>query len=85
MSTIYTTNMACALYLVQQGNIVRGLEMFVDLPYAHEECRFTFEGERAEEDFRYYHNHNMSDLDLSSLPLLFRAVEAFLPVREVAR
>lgn len=85
MSATYTTNMACALYLVQKGNHPSGLEMYVDLPYAHEECRFAFEGERAEEDHRYYTSHNMSDLDLSSLPLLFRAIEEVLPLREGAR
>jgi len=79
---VYTTNMAEALYLVQKGNRLTGIDMFVDLPECQEQCRFMFEGEDAEEDHRYYLNHNMSDMDLSRLPLLFRAAQKALPVRE---
>jgi len=79
---VYTTNMAEALYLIQKRNRLTGIDLFVEMPECQEECRFMFEGKNAEEDHRYYLSHNMSNMDLSRLPLLFRAAQKVLPVRE---
>jgi hypothetical protein len=75
-----TTNMAEALYLIQQGNRITGLSVIADWPYGIDACAFEFAGDQADEDHAYYLSHNMEFLDLTALPLLFGAIEDVLEI-----
>jgi hypothetical protein len=76
--TARTTNLAEALYLLTRGNRLVRLSLVVDLPQCTDECAFLFSGEHAEDDHFYYISHNMEQVDLTALPLLFGAIEDVL-------
>lgn len=78
MNSARTTNLACALYLLEKGNRFTGLRMVPDWPTGIEAFEFSFEGETAEEDWREYIALRI-DVDITALPLLFGAIEGVLP------
>ena len=77
-TTVSTCNMAEALYLLHRGN--RVVKVRMAWPYGLEECAIVFEGESAEADHDRYIAHEIP-VDLCTLPELFAAVTAVLPVK----
>jgi len=77
MSTARTTNLAEALYLLEKGNRFTGLSMVPEWATGIEAFEFSFEGENAEADHREY-IANKIDVDITTLPLLFGAIEGVL-------
>jgi hypothetical protein len=76
--TVWTCNMAEALYLFHRGNRVVRVRTECTWPYGLEECALVFEGENAVADHRRYIAHGLP-VDLGTLPELFAAVSAVLP------
>ena len=81
MSGARTTNLACALYLLEKGNRFAGMTVVSEWPTGIEAFEFAFEGERAEADCRDYVSQRI-EVDITALPLLFGAIEGTLPARE---
>jgi hypothetical protein len=75
--TVWTCNMAEALYLLERGNRVVKVGLESTWPYGLEELAVFFEGETAEADHERYIKHAIP-VDLGSLPKLFAALEAVL-------
>jgi len=78
--TVSTCNMAEALYLLKRGNRVVKVECVSTWPYGLEELAVLFEGETAEADHDRYIKHAIP-VELSTLPELFAALKAVLPVK----
>ena len=74
---VSTCNMAEALYLLRRGN--RVVKVRLAWPDGLEECAMVFEGESAEADHDCFISHEIP-VDLCTLPQLFAAVAAVLPV-----
>jgi hypothetical protein len=79
-STVWTCNMAEALYLLERGNRAVKVGIVNTWPYGLEELAVFFEGETAEADHDRYIKHAIP-VDLSTLPELFAALKALLPVK----
>jgi hypothetical protein len=76
--TVWTCNMAEALYLLERGNRVVKVECVSTWPYGLEELAVFFEGETAEADHERYIKCGIP-VDLGSLPELFSALKVLLP------
>jgi hypothetical protein len=78
--TVWTCNMAEALYLLEHGNRVVKVGLVNTWPYGLEELAVFFDGSAVEADHERYIKSGIP-ADLSGLPELFAAVSALLSVK----
>jgi hypothetical protein len=78
--TVWTCNMAEALYLLKRGNRIVKVGIVNTWPYGLEELAVFFEGESAEADHDRYIKSGIP-VELSTLPELFAALKAVLSVK----
>jgi hypothetical protein len=76
--TVWTCNMAEALYLLKRGNRAVKVGVVNTWPYGLEELAVFFEGETAEADHDRYIKSGIP-VYLSTLPELFAALKAAIP------